>query len=229
MTAKPTPADQPFTIVLDDDESLVAEGRLRGSDAGPTWAKHRVSIVLDDADTEGHAFDAKTVAINLRFDDDVEGHALSLHFPSPEKAEQFRRRAIATGVLAGALIVGVTAAQLSVATPASTTAAPAAPIAAPAPRIQPAVNPLLPAEDLAPAVPRTQPAVNPLLPAEDLAPAVPRIQPAVNPLLPAEDLAPAAPRGATAPKLPASHVAQTTTETNPAILSPAERHRQEHQ
>ena len=55
------------------------------------------------------------MAISLRFDDDVEGHALSLHFPNAEKADEFRKRLIATGVLAGALIVGVTAAQLSVA------------------------------------------------------------------------------------------------------------------
>jgi len=228
MTANPTAADQPFTIVLDEDESLVAEGRLRESDAGPTWAKHRVTVQLDDADTSGHSLDASIVAISLRFDDEVEGHALSLHFPNAEKAEQFRRRAVATGVLAGALIVGVTAAQLSVATPAATTVAPAAPIAAPAPRTQPVVNPLIPAEDIAPAVPRAQPDVNPLLPAEDLAPAVPRTEPVVNPLIPAEDLAPAVPRGATAPKLPASHVAQTTA-TSPASLSPAERHREEHQ
>ena len=60
-------------------------------------------------------------------------------------------------------------------------------------------------------------------------PAVRRAQPEVNPRIPAEDLAPAAARGATVPKLPASHVAQTTTETSPATLSPAETHRQDHQ
>ena len=83
MTAKPTAADQPFTVVLDDDETTVAEGRLRDIDAGPTWAKHRVRISLDDATTRAATRSTRTtVAITLRFDDDVEGHALSLHFPS---------------------------------------------------------------------------------------------------------------------------------------------------
>ena len=66
----------------------------------------------------GHALDATTVAVTLAFDDDVEGHALSLHFPTAEKADEFRKRLIATGVVAGALVVGVTAAQLSTAIPA---------------------------------------------------------------------------------------------------------------
>jgi hypothetical protein len=166
MTAS-TSAEQPFSIVLDDDETTVAEGRLRDVDAGPTWAKHRVTIRLDDADTSGHAA-ATAVAISLSFDDDVEGHALSLHFPSPEKAEEFRKRLVATGVVAGALVVGVTAAQLSASAPTTT----AGPAAAPAPAIVRTAD-------------RPQPAVNPNIPLEDIA------------------------KGATAPKLATSHIAQT--------------------
>jgi hypothetical protein len=171
MTAS-TSAEQPFSIVLDDDDTTVAEGRLRDMDAGPTWAKHRVTIRLDEGDTSGHGA-ATAVAISLSFDDDVEGHALSLHFPSPEKAEEFRKRLVATGVVAGALVVGVTAAQLSASAPTTTTGPAAAP---------------------APAIVRT----------------ADRPQPAVNPNIPLEDRA----KGATAPKLSTSHIAQTAASSS---------------
>ena len=231
MTAKSSPAEQPFTIVLDDDDSTVAEGKLRDLDAGPTWAKNRVRISLDEADTSGHALDAAAVSVSLRFDDDVEGHALSLHFPTAEKADEFRKRLIATGVVAGALVVGVTAAQLSSAIPAPNS------ITAPAPNVAPV--PLVVQEG-------TQfiaPAPIPMVVQESnqyLAPA----QPVTNPNIPAEDYAP----NATTPKLPASHIVQSTvpSELTPtqvrdaarhagqkaasddSTLSPAQRHAQEH-
>ncbi|MEO8228664.1 MAG: hypothetical protein ABI628_02760, partial [Chloroflexota bacterium] len=156
MTANLTPADQPFTIILDDDETNPAEGRLRKIDAGPTWAKHRVRVELAEDDTSGHGLDATSVSIALRFDDDVEGHALSLHFPTAQKADEFRKRLLATGIVAGALVVGVTAAQLTSTAPAINTGpivAPA-PVAAPAPVFaEPRVNLRIPAEDLAPGAP----------------------------------------------------------------------------
>jgi hypothetical protein len=183
MTAS-TSAEQPFSIVMDDDDATVAEGRLRDMDAGPTWAKHRVTIRLDEGDTSGHGA-ATAVAISLSFDDDVEGHALSLHFPSPEKAEEFRKRLVATGVVAGALVVGVTAAQLSASTPTTSTGPAAAP---------------------APAIVRT----------------ADRPQPAYNPNIPLEDRA----KGATAPKLSTSHIAQTAASSalTPAQVRDQQRH-----
>lgn len=201
MTARSTDADQPFTIVLDDDEMSVAEGRLRKIDAGPTWAKHRVTIALDEGDTSGHALDASSVSISLHFDDDVEGHALSLHFPTAQKADEFRKRLLATGIVAAALVVGVTAAQLSSTAPLTNTntiVAPA-PIAVPGPAVvQPRIGPLV------------QPLVNPNVPADELAQPRfgPLVQPLVNPRIPAEDLAPAA---------------------KPSTQTPAQRHRVEHQ
>lgn len=203
MTAKPTASDQPFTVVLDDDESTVAEGRLRDIDAGPTWAKNRVRISLDDRDdTSGHALDATTVAVTLAFDDDVEGHALSLHFPTAEKADEFRKRLIATGVVAGALVVGVTAAQLSTAVP--TTAPVAVPIAAPAPAAVPVPIVVQEAhQGMVTPVPIVIQEQN-----QSLAPA----QPLVNPRIPAEDLA----NPAVGPKLAPSHMAQQETTVSPA-------------
>jgi hypothetical protein len=212
MSAKTPAADQPFTVILDDDDSTVAEGRLRDIDAGPTWAKSKVVISIDDSsDTSGHALDATAVAVSLRFDDDVEGHALSLHFPTAEKAEEFRKRLIATGVVAGALVVGVTAAQLSSAIPASssTTTAPA-PAIAPVPMVVQEAN-----QYIAPApIPMVVQEAN-----QHLAPARP--QPATNPNIPAEDLAP---RGATTPKLSSSHITQSTDAATPSQVKDASRH-----
>lgn len=211
MTAKPNAADQPFTVVLDDDESTVAEGRLRDIDAGPTWAKNRVRISLDDRDdTSGHALDATTVAVTLAFDDDVEGHALSLHFPTAEKADEFRKRLIATGVVAGALVVGVTAAQLSTAIPANPPVA--VPIAAPAPAAAPV--PLVVQEahqGMVTPVPIVVQEAN-----QSLAPA----QPLVNPRIPAEDLAPAQ----SAPKLSSSHISQATDTMTSSQVKDQSRH-----
>jgi hypothetical protein len=211
MTTNPTAADQPFTIVLDDDETNVAEGRLRKIEAGPTWVKHRVTMALDEGDTTGHSLDATSVSISLHFDDDVEGHALSLHFPTAKKADEFRKRLLATGIVAGALVVGVTAAQLSSAVPATTS-----PIVAPAAVPGPAV---------------VQPKVNPRIPADEFA--VPRIgpidQPVVNPNIPAEDLAPAVPRPVTGPRLSSSHIqSKIAPATTPSTKSPAQRHRDQH-
>ena len=211
MSAK-TPAEQPFTVILDDDDSTVAEGRLRDIDAGPTWAKSKVVITIDDSsDTSGHALDATAVPVSLRFDDDVEGHALSLHFPTAEKADEFRKRLIATGVVAGALVVGVTAAQLSSAIPASgSVTVPAAPAAAPIPMVVQEAN-----QFIAPApVPIVVQEAN-----QHLAPARP--QPATNPNIPAEDYAP---RGATTPKLSSSHITQSTDAATPSDVRDASRH-----
>jgi hypothetical protein len=228
MTAKNT-AEQPFTIVLDDDESTIAEGRLRDLDAGPTWAKNRVRISLEEGDTSGHSLDAAAVSVSLRFDDDVEGHALSLHFPTAEKADEFRKRLIATGVVAGALIVGVTAAQLSTTIPSPTSLAAPAPAAAPVPMVVQEGTQYISAAPV------------PIVVQENTV--APRPQPVTNPNIPAEDLAP----NATTPKLPASHIVQSTapSELTPtqvrdmqrhagqkaadgSTLTPAQRHAQEH-
>lgn len=173
--------DEPFSVILDDD--TIADGVIRQIDAGPQWAKHRVTIELDDGDdTSGHGFgEPNTVAVKVRFENDVEAHSLSLHFPTAAGAEDFKKRVIAAGFVAAALVAGVTAAQLT-----ATPTAQATPVAAPAPIVQPLVNPNIPAEDLAPAinpvVPLIEPKVNPNIPAEDLVPSTDTTQPASQPL-----------------------------------------------
>jgi len=151
--------------------------------ADPTWAKHRVRIVLDEGDTSGHWAAQSDLTVSLLFEDDVEGHALSLHFPSAQKADEFRKRLLAGGIVAGALIVGVSAAQLTASVPTTSVVAPAPIVApAPAPIAQPLTNPRIPAEDLAPVVstitsPVAQPLTNPRIPAEDLLAPVAPTQP----------------------------------------------------
>jgi hypothetical protein len=57
---------------------------------------------------EGHA--AGTITLRAFEDeDDTEGHALALHFPSIKEADAFRRRLVATGVLTGTLVLGAAA------------------------------------------------------------------------------------------------------------------------
>lgn len=86
-----------------------AESRLRerlAKRSGPV----SVRLVPSQAgDVEGHVLQSvqQSVVINLQMDeDDVEGHAISLHFPSLEEAEKFRRNLLAAGVIAGTLVVG---------------------------------------------------------------------------------------------------------------------------
>ena len=60
-------------------------------------------------DVQGHALDTdlKSVWLNLQLEgDDTEGHAISVHFPSAKDADRFRRNLIATGILAGTIVIG---------------------------------------------------------------------------------------------------------------------------
>ena len=60
-----------------------------------------------DVDTMGHAVANDTVIVVAGGEDDVEGHALALRFPTAKDAQEFQRRLLVTGVIAGALVVGV--------------------------------------------------------------------------------------------------------------------------
>ena len=59
-----------------------------------------------DADVEGHAA-LQSVALTLHLDeDDTEGHAISVHFPTRDDAARFRRNLLLTGALAGSIVLG---------------------------------------------------------------------------------------------------------------------------
>jgi hypothetical protein len=81
-----------------DDETWIKQL----ADAGKTV---RIRIP-DDADTEGHESLASVTVLVDADDDDVEGHALSLHFPSAKEANDFRRNLMAAGLLTATLAVG---------------------------------------------------------------------------------------------------------------------------
>jgi hypothetical protein len=91
--------NQEFVIDMEPDADWLEEKIRRD---GST----RVRIVADeDADTEGHGAGVLVRAI-VSDDADTEGHAISLHFPSADEADAFRRRLLLTGALAGTLALG---------------------------------------------------------------------------------------------------------------------------
>jgi hypothetical protein len=110
-------SDQELYIELepDDTEGHVVSGRVATGDI--EWIRDRLDrgdaatpVILKagddgDDDVEGHG----TATLRLQaFDDedDTVGHALSIHFPSREEADAFRRRLLLTGVLTGTIVLG---------------------------------------------------------------------------------------------------------------------------
>jgi hypothetical protein len=81
-----------------DDEAWVKQL----SDSGKTI---RIRIP-EEGDTEGHESSAAVTVLVDADDDDVEGHALSLHFPSAHEANEFRKNLMLAGLLTATLAVG---------------------------------------------------------------------------------------------------------------------------
>jgi hypothetical protein len=60
---------------------------------------------VEDADTEGHVLASKAV-VSLRIlddEDDTEGHAIAVHFPTAGDARDFRNKLIMTGAIVGSV------------------------------------------------------------------------------------------------------------------------------
>jgi len=108
--------DQDFLIEVDDAEG---HGSYRGvvETEDTEWLRDklataagdgRVRILPDDADdTQGNLLQSTTtVRVVIEGDDDVEGHAISLHFPSRVEADEFRKRLLVTGALVGTVALG---------------------------------------------------------------------------------------------------------------------------
>jgi hypothetical protein len=77
----------------------------------------------EESDVEGH-LRSTSVSINVQLDDDdVEGHAMSVHFPTVAEADRFRKRLIAVGLLAGTIALGSAGAAVIANQPISTGAA----------------------------------------------------------------------------------------------------------
>jgi len=86
------------------EERLIA--RLNSSDGRALSVRITAG---EQSDVEGHAFDAalKSVWLKLQLEeDDTEGHAINVHFPTAAEADKFRRNLLAAGILAGAVVIG---------------------------------------------------------------------------------------------------------------------------
>jgi hypothetical protein len=82
-----------------------SEARLRAF-VTERGAGARIRLVAPaDADVSGHQMDATSLNLRVVDEDDTEGHAISLHFPTAEDAKQFERRMIATGAIVGTLVL----------------------------------------------------------------------------------------------------------------------------
>lgn len=102
----------------------------RFSDATPGRIAVQVAPT-DTYDVSGHAAGGATVDVVLTIGDDVEGHAFSLRFPTPQDAQRMRTRLAAGSLLVAALTVGSVAVGTQVAPHTATgAAAQAAPAAA---------------------------------------------------------------------------------------------------
>ncbi len=101
--------DQQFVIDLGNEQRAVVEPddaawlqeKLR-REPGST----RLEIRYDDADTEGHGGHNTKFKVIVDSDDDTEGHAIALNFPTREEADAFRKRLMLAGVLAGTIVLG---------------------------------------------------------------------------------------------------------------------------
>ena len=64
---------------------------------------------MDETDVSGHALAGAERSVFVRVnldDDDTEGHAISVHFPTTADADRFRRRMITAGLLTGTIALG---------------------------------------------------------------------------------------------------------------------------
>ena len=89
--------------------SAESEAQVRGLLSKVDTMRVRVSLA-DEQDVEGHLFSGgdQTLVLALQVaDDDVEGHAISIHFPDAEQARRFRNELLAAGVLTATLAMGV--------------------------------------------------------------------------------------------------------------------------
>ncbi len=111
-----------------DAESTETLSR-RFSDATPGRVAVQVAPT-DTYDVSGHGARGATLDVVLTIGDDVEGHAFSLRFPTPQDAERMRTRLAAGGLLVAALTVASIGVGSQLAAPHVGAPAVAAPAAA---------------------------------------------------------------------------------------------------
>ena len=104
-------SDRSIAVKIAGEDTRARASALTSDDE--TWIKQlsdsekvvRLRIPAD-ADTEGHQISTAVTVLVDADDDDVEGHALNLHFPSVREANDFRRNLMAAGLLTATIAVG---------------------------------------------------------------------------------------------------------------------------
>lgn len=72
------------------------------------YVGNQMKIAIDESsDVEGHGF-GTTIDVRLFDEDDVEGHAMTLHLPNAQSARDLQKRLLAAGVV-GVIVVGAAA------------------------------------------------------------------------------------------------------------------------
>jgi hypothetical protein len=120
---------------------------------------------FEEDDTVGHAA-TDALEVVVRIEDDTEGHAMSLRFPTAGEARDFQRRLLATGAIAATIVVGAAAIQMTSQDAAQQAGAPAAgpAIVRQAPAVAPGLAGEIKGGEVAPSV--STPAVAPGLAGE---------------------------------------------------------------
>jgi hypothetical protein len=94
----------PVTL-LDSESDRLLSARMS---AAPVRSLVVRIAPTEEGDVTGHDLAAavRSVVVRVRLDeDDVEGHALGVHFPTVAEADRFRKNLIAAGALAGTLVL----------------------------------------------------------------------------------------------------------------------------
>lgn len=98
----------------DVDVSAIVDGRAETWLKSAMAGKQAIQVELrpsEDDDVRAHLGSDQSVVVTVVYkggeDDDVEGHAMSLHFPSVEAARDFERKLLATGLIAGTVAISI--------------------------------------------------------------------------------------------------------------------------
>src|SRR5262245_31545525 len=118
---QPETMDQALALHLADQEPIAQ--LLVAQDQTSEWLRNklattgsvRVRVAPSDDDVSGHASDDRAAAVTLFIDgddEDVEGHTLTLRFPTAKDAMDFQRKLLLTGALVGTVALGAVGANV---------------------------------------------------------------------------------------------------------------------
>jgi hypothetical protein len=105
-------SDTQIAIKVAGEDTQLNASAIQWNSEAETWIKEvsasgkpvRIRSP-EDTDTEGHMSGTAVTVVVAEDDDDVEGHAFSIHFPSAQEANDFRRRLMVAGVITASIAV----------------------------------------------------------------------------------------------------------------------------